>query len=169
METLDLFRPSVGAYTLGMAQSALDATVAYTAQREAFGDTLADLQAVQHKVADMATSVAAARHLVYDAARCYDTGGDGLTGRSAMAKLFATEAAQRVIDDAVQLHGAVALRKGHLLEKLYREVRAPVSTRGRPRYSAPSLPRICTPPAERPGQDVPLLALPGSGTLIVIG
>lgn len=125
METLDLFRPSVGAYTLGMAQSALDATVAYTASREAFGGTLSDLQAVQHKVADMAVSVAASRHLIYDAALCYDNKEAGLTGKSAMAKLFATEAAQRVIDDAVQLHGAVALRQGHLLEKLYREVRAP--------------------------------------------
>ncbi|HUG84392.1 MAG TPA: acyl-CoA dehydrogenase family protein [Euzebya sp.] len=125
METLDLFRPSVGAFVTGMAQAALDATVAHTARRRAFGGTLRDLQAVEHKVADMAVRIAAARLLVYDAAACYDRGAEGLTQKSAMAKLFATEAAQRVVDDAVQLHGARALEKGHLLERLYREVRAP--------------------------------------------
>lgn len=125
METLDLFRPSVGAYVIGMAQCALDATVQYTTDRMAFGGRLCDLQAVQHKIADMALGIEAARLLVFSAAACYDSGADGLTKKSAMAKLFATETAQRVIDDAVQLHGAVALRKGHLLEELYREVRAP--------------------------------------------
>lgn len=125
MQTLDLFRPSVGAFAVGMAQAALDATVAHTATRRAFGGTLRDLQAVEHKVADMALSLAAARLLVFDAAACYDAGAEGLTQRSAMAKLFATETAQRVVDDAVQLHGARALERGHLLERLYREVRAP--------------------------------------------
>ncbi len=125
MGTLDLFRPSVGAYVIGMAQCALDATVQYTNDRKAFGGRLRDLQAVEHKIADMALGIEAARLLVFSAATCYDSGADGLTKKSAMAKLFATETAQRVIDDAVQLHGAVALRKGHLLEELYREVRAP--------------------------------------------
>jgi len=125
METLDLFRPSVGAFVTGMAQHALDLTIAHTSTREAFGAPLRELQSVQHKVADMALDIEAARLLVYQAANCYDTGGDGLTGKSAMAKLFATEAAQRVIDTAIQLHGAHALEKGHTLEELYREVRAP--------------------------------------------
>lgn len=125
MSTLDLFRPSVGAYAVGMAQHALDLTIRYTTEREAFGGRLRDLQAVQHKVADMALSIEAARLLVFRAAEVYDTGAPGLTHKSAMAKLFATECAQRVVDDAVQLHGALALRKGHPLELLYREVRAP--------------------------------------------
>ena len=125
METLDLFRPSVGAFAVGMAQHALDLTVEHTERRQAFGGALRDLQTVQHKVADMALDVEAARLLVYQAAACYDEGVDGLTGKSAMAKLFATEAAQRVIDAAVQLHGARALQHGHPLEQLYREVRAP--------------------------------------------
>jgi acyl-CoA dehydrogenase len=125
METLDLFRPSVGAYAVGMAQSALDQTVAHTENRKAFGARLRDLQAVEHKVADMALGIEAARLLVYNAADCYDSGGEGLTKKSAMAKLFATETAQRVVDEAVQLHGAQALRSGHPLEELYREVRAP--------------------------------------------
>ncbi|MGI9018494.1 MAG: acyl-CoA dehydrogenase family protein [Euzebya sp.] len=125
MQTLDLFRPSVGAFAVGMAQAALNATLRHTRDRQAFGGTLADLQAVQHKVADMAVSIGAARLLVYDAAACYDQGGEGLTRKSAMAKLYATEAAGRVVDDAVQLHGARALQRGHLLERLYREVRAP--------------------------------------------
>ena len=125
MGTLDLFRPSVGAYAVGMAQAALDATVIYTDRRKAFGGRLRDLQAVEHKIADMALGIEAARLLVRSAAACYDSGSQGLTKKSAMAKLFATETAQRVVDDAVQLHGAIALRKGHVLEELYREVRAP--------------------------------------------
>lgn len=125
METLDLFRPSVGAFAVGMAQAALDLTVAHTREREAFGATLADLQAVQHTIAEMALGIEAARLLVYSAAACYDGGGSELTKRSAMAKLAATETAQRVVDDAIQLHGAKALQQGHPLEALYREVRAP--------------------------------------------
>ncbi|WP_328612639.1 acyl-CoA dehydrogenase family protein [Amycolatopsis sp. NBC_00355] len=125
MRTLDLFRPSVGAFAVGMAQAALDATVDYTGQREAFGGPLIKQQAVAHALAEMATRTEAARLLVYAAAGAYDAGEQNLGGRAAMAKLFATEAAQFVVDSAVQLHGARALRRGHLLEHLYREVRAP--------------------------------------------
>ncbi|MET9497069.1 acyl-CoA dehydrogenase family protein [Streptomyces sp. NPDC006552] len=125
MRTLDLFRPSVGAFAVGMAQAALDATVAHTAQREAFGGPLSELQTVAHQVADMALGVESARLMVYAAASAYDEGADGVPARAAMAKLLATETAQRVVDTAVQLHGARALRSGHLLEHLYREVRAP--------------------------------------------
>ncbi|MFD9544205.1 acyl-CoA dehydrogenase family protein [Streptomyces sp. NPDC060022] len=125
MNTLNLFRPSVGAFAVGMARAALDATLEHTAHRTAFGGPLKDLQAVSHQVAEMATRTEAARLLVYAAAAAYDAGEPGVPGRAAMAKLYATETAQFVVDAAVQLHGARALRRGHLLEHLYREVRAP--------------------------------------------
>ncbi|MFD7625890.1 acyl-CoA dehydrogenase family protein [Streptomyces sp. NPDC059851] len=125
MATLNLFRPSVGAFAVGMARAALDATLAHTARRPAFGGVLGDLQAVAHRVAEMATRTEAARLLVYAAAGAYDAGAPDVPRRSAMAKLLATETAQYVVDHAVQLHGAVALQRGHLLEHLYREVRAP--------------------------------------------
>ncbi|MFG2984903.1 acyl-CoA dehydrogenase family protein [Streptomyces sp. NPDC048258] len=125
MDTLNLFRPSVGAFAVGMARAALDATLAHTAGRTAFGGVLGDLQAVAHRVAEMATRTEAARLLVYAAAGAYDSGSPDVPRRAAMAKLLATETAQYVVDHAVQLHGAVALQRGHLLEHLYREVRAP--------------------------------------------
>ncbi|WTC15948.1 acyl-CoA dehydrogenase family protein [Streptomyces cellulosae] len=125
MDTLNLFRPSVGAFAVGMAQAALDATVAHTAARDAFGGRLKDLQAVAHQVAEMSVRTEAARLMVYAAATAYDEGADDVPRRSAMAKLLATETAQYVVDTAVQLHGARALCRGHLLEHLYREVRAP--------------------------------------------
>ncbi|HET9379941.1 MAG TPA: acyl-CoA dehydrogenase family protein, partial [Streptomyces sp.] len=125
MGTLNLFRPSVGAFAVGMAQAALDATLAHTARRDAFGGKLGDLQAVAHQVAEMALRTDAARLMVYAAATAYDAGAADVPKRAAMAKLLATETAQYVVDTAVQLHGARALRRGHLLEHLYREVRAP--------------------------------------------
>lgn len=125
MGTLNLFRPSVGAFAVGMAQAALDATLAHTSQRDAFGGKLRDLQTVAHQVAELALRTDAARLLVYSAATAYDEGAPDVPKRAAMAKLFATETAQHVVDTAVQLHGARALRRGHLLEHLYREVRAP--------------------------------------------
>ncbi|MFJ2171508.1 acyl-CoA dehydrogenase family protein [Streptomyces sp. NPDC087851] len=125
MTTLNLFRPSVGAFAVGMAQAALDATLEHTATRTAFGGPLKDLQSVAHQVAEMATRIEAARLLVYAAACAYDTGAPDVPARSAMAKLYATETAQYVVDAAVQLHGARALQRGHPLEHLYREVRAP--------------------------------------------
>ncbi|MFF7352772.1 MULTISPECIES: acyl-CoA dehydrogenase family protein [Streptomyces] len=125
MGTLNLFRPSVGAFAVGMAQAALDATVAHTRRREAFHGTLRDLQTVSHQVAEMALRTEAARLMVYAAATAYDEGAADVPKRAAMAKLLATETAQFVVDTAVQLHGARALRRGHLLEHLYREVRAP--------------------------------------------
>ncbi|MFG2261995.1 acyl-CoA dehydrogenase family protein [Streptomyces sp. NPDC048720] len=125
MGTLNLFRPSVGAFAVGMAQAALDATLEHTAERDAFGGKLRDLQTVAHQVAEMALRTEAARLMVYAAATAYDEGAADVPGRAAMAKLLATETAQYVVDSAVQLHGARALRRGHLLEHLYREVRAP--------------------------------------------
>jgi acyl-CoA dehydrogenase len=125
MRTLDLFRPSVGAFAVGMAQAAIDAAVQHAGTRTAFGGPLKDQQAVSHLLAEMATRTEAARLLVYAAAGAYDAGEKRIAAKSAMAKLFATETAQFVIDAAVQIHGARALRQGHLLEHLYREVRAP--------------------------------------------
>jgi alkylation response protein AidB-like acyl-CoA dehydrogenase len=125
MRTLDRFRPSVGAFAVGMAQAALDLAVAHAASRRAFGAPLRDFQAVSHRLAEMATRTQAARLLVYAAASRYDAGGDGVTKAAAMAKLYATETAQAVVDTAVQVHGASALQRGHPLEHLYRDVRAP--------------------------------------------
>jgi acyl-CoA dehydrogenase len=127
MRTLDLFRPSVGAFAVGMAQAAIDATLDHVSTREVYGSPLADQQAVQHTLADLATQLRAARLLVYAAARAYDAGASRgeVTLSAAMAKLFATEAAQTIVDRCVQLHGARALERGHLLERLYRDVRAP--------------------------------------------
>ncbi|MEV0244583.1 acyl-CoA dehydrogenase [Streptomyces sp. NPDC050674] len=125
MGTLNLFRPSVGAFAVGMAQAALDATLDHTAGRHAFGGTLRELQAVSHQVAEMALRTEAARLMVLAAASAYDADSPDVPRRSAMAKLLATETAQYVVDTAVQLHGARALQRGHLLEHLYREVRAP--------------------------------------------
>lgn len=125
MGTLNLFRPSVGAFAVGMAQAALDATLAHTAQRDAFGGKLKDLQTVAHRVAELALRTDAARLMVYAAATAYDEHAPDVPKRAAMAKLLATETAQYVVDAAVQLHGARALERGHLLEHLYREVRAP--------------------------------------------
>jgi alkylation response protein AidB-like acyl-CoA dehydrogenase len=124
MASLDVLRPSVGAFAVGMAQAALDATLEHVTQRRAFGGVLADQQAISHALAEMATRLEAARLLVYSAAAAYDAGED-VTRRAAMAKLFATETAQYIVDQAVQLHGARALQRGHLLEHLYRDVRAP--------------------------------------------
>jgi alkylation response protein AidB-like acyl-CoA dehydrogenase len=126
MRTLDLFRPSVGAFAVGMAQAALDAAIAHAKTRQAFGKPIAAFQAVSHQLAEMATRLHAARLLVYGAAAAYDEGrGEDVTAAAAMAKLFATETAQFVVDAAVQIHGARALESGHLLEQLYRDVRAP--------------------------------------------
>jgi acyl-CoA dehydrogenase len=126
MRTLDLFRPSVGAFAVGLAQAALDATVVHVRDRTVYGAPLASQQAAAHRVADMATQLEAARLLVYAAAAAFDEGTEWQlqSRRSAMAKLYATEAAQSIIDGCVQLHGAAALRRGHLLERLYRDVRS---------------------------------------------
>jgi acyl-CoA dehydrogenase len=125
MSTLDLFRPSVGAFAVGMARTALESAVGHAASREAFGRPIREFQAVSHTIAEMATRVEAARLLVYAAAAAYDQERPGVRRTSAMAKLYATETAQWVVDAAMQVHGAAALADDHLLAKLYREVRAP--------------------------------------------
>jgi alkylation response protein AidB-like acyl-CoA dehydrogenase len=125
MATLDRFRPSVGAFAIGMARAALDLAVAYAAEREAFGQTLSRFQAVSHRLADVAARVEAARLLVHQAAVAYDRGVRPVGHLAAMAKLVATEVAQEAVDAAVQVHGARALEAGHPLAHLYAEVRAP--------------------------------------------
>jgi acyl-CoA dehydrogenase len=124
MATLDVFRTSVGAAALGFARRALDETLRRAANRHLFGAPLADLQMVQGHIADMALEVDAAALLIYRAAWTKDMGAARVTREAAMGKLFATEAAQRVIDAAVQIHGGDGVRSGHPVEKLYREIRA---------------------------------------------
>jgi acyl-CoA dehydrogenase len=124
MATLDVFRTSVGAAALGFARRALDETLKRAAGRHLFGAPLGDLQMVQGHLADMALEIDAAALLIYRAAWTKDMGAARVTREAAMAKLFATEAAQRVIDNAVQIHGGDGVRSGHPVETLYREIRA---------------------------------------------
>ncbi|MBX9462495.1 MAG: acyl-CoA dehydrogenase family protein [Aquamicrobium sp.] len=124
MSVLDVFRSTVGAAALGFARRALDETVARVGSRELFGAPLFDLQMVQGHVADMALDVDAASLLVYRAAWTKDAGAARVTREAAMAKLYATDRAQAVIDKAVQLHGGDGVRRGHIVESLYREIRA---------------------------------------------
>jgi acyl-CoA dehydrogenase len=124
MATLDVFRPTVGAAALGFARRALDEALARASGRQLFGGPLAELQMIQAKLADMALAVDAAALLVYRAAWAKDAGAARITREAAMAKLYATEAAQRVIDDAVQIHGGLGVVAGHPVERLYREIRA---------------------------------------------
>jgi acyl-CoA dehydrogenase len=124
MRTLDIFRASVGASALGFARCALDAALNYTRERRMFGTTLAELQLTQASLADMATAIDAAALLVYRAAWLRDVKQQPTTREAAMAKLAATESAQRVIDAAVQLHGGQGVRTGAVVERLYREIRA---------------------------------------------
>jgi acyl-CoA dehydrogenase len=122
--TLDLLRCTVGAAAVGLAKHALDEALAYSRKRRQFGRALAEFQATQMKLADMATELEAARLLVYRAASADDRDGEDLALKSSMAKLFATEAAQRIVDQAVQIHGGNGLVAGHPVERLYRDVRA---------------------------------------------
>lgn len=124
MSVLDVFRSTVGAAALGFARRALDESLKRAAERELFGAPLADLQMVQGHIAEMALDIDAAALLVYRAAWTKDSGAARVTREAAMAKLFATDRAQVVIDRAVQLHGGDGVRKGHIVESLYREIRA---------------------------------------------
>jgi acyl-CoA dehydrogenase len=124
MATLDVFRSTVGAAALGFARRALEETVTRANTRKLFGGPLADLQMVQGHIADMAVDVDAAALLVYRAAWTKDSGAPRVTREASMAKLFATDRAQQVIDKAVQIHGGDGVRHGHIVERLYREIRA---------------------------------------------
>ncbi|HYK19992.1 MAG TPA: acyl-CoA dehydrogenase family protein [Pyrinomonadaceae bacterium] len=124
METLDTFRASVGAAACGMARRALDEALRYSAQRKQFGRFLSEHQLVQAKLAEMITELDAARLLVYRAAYARDTATGRFTREASEAKLFATEAAGRIIDHALQIHGGSGLISGSVVERLYRDVRA---------------------------------------------
>lgn len=124
MATLDVFRTSVAAAALGFARRAFDETIRHTSTRELFGAPLSALQMTEASVADMATDIDASALLVYRSAWAKDCHQDRVTREAAMAKLYATEAAQRVIDRAVQLFGGSGVTKGNIAESLYREVRA---------------------------------------------
>ena len=124
MSVLDVFRSTVGAAALGFARRALDESLSRVAGRNLFGAPLFELQMVQGHIADMALDVDAAALLVYRAAWTKDMGAARVTREAAMAKLHATDRAQSVIDKAVQLHGGDGVRQGHIVESLYREIRA---------------------------------------------
>jgi acyl-CoA dehydrogenase len=122
--TLDLLRCTVGAAAVGMAQRALEEALAHSASRRQFGKALGEFQGIQFKLADMATELAAARLLVYRAAWAHDREDPHARKNSSMAKLFATEAAQKIIDQALQIHGGSGVVAGSIPEKLYRDIRA---------------------------------------------
>jgi alkylation response protein AidB-like acyl-CoA dehydrogenase len=122
--TLDVFRTTVGAAALGFARRALHEALTYASGRRMFGETLSDFQLTQAQIADMATDIDASSLLVYRSAWTRDNGADRVTREAAMAKMFATEAAQRVIDRAVQLLGGRGVVSGNPVERLYREIRA---------------------------------------------
>jgi len=124
MQTLDVFRASVGATALGFAQAAADMAIDRAQQRPMFGATLADHQITQAAIGDMHTDIHASALLIYRAAWQRDVLGQRTTKSAAMAKMFATEAAQKVIDRNVQIHGGLGVKVGHPAEMLYREIRA---------------------------------------------
>jgi acyl-CoA dehydrogenase len=124
LSTLDVFRSTVGAAALGMARRAQDEAIAYAKRRKQFGAPLAELPAVQGLLADNAVDLEAAALLVHGAAAAKDGGAARVTYEAAVAKLFATEAAQRVVDRALQVHGGNGVVRGFAVERLYRDVRA---------------------------------------------
>ncbi|MEJ2532003.1 MAG: acyl-CoA dehydrogenase family protein [Halioglobus sp.] len=124
MATLDVFRSTVGAAALGFARRALDEAVAHSRQRPMFGGRLADLQMTQSTLGEMALEIDASALLIYRAAWKKDNGAGRITREAAMAKLYATEAAQKIIDQALQLHGGLGVVSGNIVESLYREIRA---------------------------------------------
>ncbi len=124
MGTLDTFRTTVAAAAIGMGQAAYEASLSYAKNREMFGQNLSDFQATQFKLADMAVSLDAARLLAHRAAWLKDSGQETAIKEASFAKLFGTEAASRIINEAVQIHGGAGLEKGNRVERLYRGVRA---------------------------------------------
>ena len=126
LTSLDLCRTTVGAHAVGLAQAAYEEALKYAQLRKVFGRPLIEFQVTQFKLADMVTNIQAARLLVYQAASMTQLGEEGkIIGRASMAKLFATEMAQRVVDEALQIHGGIGLIRGSRMERLYRAVRAP--------------------------------------------
>ena len=123
MSTLDVFRSSVAAAAIGMAQRAFEEAISYSKTRKQFGKSLSEFQGVQFKIAEMATALAASKSLIWHAASRKDSGAR-TNLESAIAKAFATESAQQIIDQSLQIHGGIGLLKGSIMERLYRDVRA---------------------------------------------
>jgi acyl-CoA dehydrogenase len=124
MKTLDTFRASVGAAACGMARRALDEAIAYAKTRKQFKQTLSNHQIIREKLADMSTELDAARLMVYHAAYLKDTSSEPATREASEAKVYATEAACRIVDQALQIHGGAGLVRGTVVERLYRDIRA---------------------------------------------
>jgi len=124
MKTLDVFRMSVGAAAVGIGQAAFDAALSYAKKRTQFGSPIAKFQAIQFKLAEMATELDAARGLVYRAAILKDKGEANVSRHASMAKFYATEAAFRAVDQGLQIHGGIGVMQGSVIERLYREIRA---------------------------------------------
>lgn len=124
MKTLDVFRMSVGAAAVGIGQAAFDAALDYSKKRVQFGSFIAKFQAIQLKLAEMATELDAARALVYRAAILKDRGDSNVSRFASMAKFYATEVAFRVVDQGLQIHGGIGVIQGSVVERLYREIRA---------------------------------------------
>jgi acyl-CoA dehydrogenase len=122
--TLDLLRCTVGAAAVGLARRAMEEAIRYSQARKQFGRPIAQFQAIEFKLADMATELEAARLLVYQAAWAHDFAESGAKAKASMAKYYATEAAQRIVDQALQIHGGSGLIAGSIMERLYRDVRA---------------------------------------------
>lgn len=123
MKTLDASRPGVGALSLGLAQGALEAAVAYAHQRRQFGQPVSAFQAVQHMLANMAMELEAARALVYATAKTIDSGVKDFTEEGAMAKVFATDMAMKVTTDALQVFGGVGYMRDYPVEKMMRDAK----------------------------------------------
>jgi acyl-CoA dehydrogenase len=124
LQTLDTLRCTVGASAVGFARRALAEAISYSRRRRQFGRAIAEFQGIQFKLAEMAADLEASRLLVYQAARAHDEREPDLAVKSSIAKLFATEAAQRIVDQALQIHGGNGVVAGHITERLYRDVRA---------------------------------------------
>jgi acyl-CoA dehydrogenase len=122
--TLDLLRCTVGAAALGLGQRALEESVRYSQERRQFGQAIGQFQGIQFALAEIATELEAARLLVYQAAWAIDSGANDTKRKSSMAKLYATETAQKIVDKALQIHGGAGLVAGSIMERLYRDVRA---------------------------------------------
>jgi len=123
MRTLDSSRTGVGAQGVGVAQGAFEAARDYAKERQQFGQPVISFQAIQHILADMATQIEAARALVYSVARYIDSGAKDVSKESAMAKLFASEIAEKCANDAVQIFGGYGFIKDYPVEKFYRDVK----------------------------------------------
>ncbi|MEJ6950858.1 acyl-CoA dehydrogenase family protein [Natronospora cellulosivora (SeqCode)] len=123
LKTLDRTRPGVAAQAVGIAQGAIDACLEYTREREQFGQSISNFQAIRHKLADMAMETEAARSLVYNTARMIDNGAKDISRESAMSKCFASDVAMRVTTDAVQIFGGYGYMKDYPVEKMMRDAK----------------------------------------------